>query len=94
MTNNVVPLVSILAPFLDDLIPLVFLLGAFALVFFVLRMKHDRRLREMSLQGMSHEEQRALADMGEVARRMEQRIDNLERILDSELAGWRSRMPL
>ncbi len=90
MTDNVV----LLAPFINDLIPLVFILGAFALVFFVLRMKHDRRLREMSLQGMSQEEERALADMGEVARRMEQRIDNLERILDSELAGWRSRMPL
>ena len=48
----------------------------------------------MNLQGLSQEEQRALADMGDMARRMEQRVENLERILDSELAGWRSRMPL
>ncbi len=69
-------------------------LAPFALVFFIIRMKHERRMREMNLQGLSQEEQRVLADMGETARRMEQRIENLERILDSELAGWRSRMSL
>ena len=79
---------------IDSLVPLVSVLAPFALVFFIMKMRHDRRLREMNLQGMSQEEQRALADMGDVARRMEQRIENLERILDSELAGWRSRMPL
>ena len=89
--DNVVPLVSILS---GNLIPLVATLAPFALVFFFMKMRHDRRLREMNLQGMSQEEQRALAEMGDVARRMEQRIENLERILDSELAGWRSRMPL
>ena len=79
---------------MDNLVPLVAVLAPFALAFFIMKMRHDRRLREMNLQGMSQEEQRALADMGEVARRMEQRIENLERILDAELAGWRSRMPL
>ena len=79
---------------IDNLVPLVAVLAPFALVFFIMRMKHERRLREMNLQGMSQEEQRALADMGETARRLEQRIENLERILDSELAGWRSRMSL
>lgn len=79
---------------IDSLVPLVSVLAPFALGFFFLKTRHDRRLREMNLQGMSQEEQRALADMGDVARRMEQRIENLERILDSELAGWRSRMPL
>lgn len=79
---------------IDHLTGLVAVLAPFALVFFIIRMKHDRRLREINLQGMSQEEQRALADMGDIARRMEHRIENLERILDSELAGWRSRMPL
>ena len=91
MIDNLVPLVSVLS---GNLVPLVAILAPFALAFFFLKMRHDRRLREMSLQGMSQEEQRALAEMGDVARRMEQRIENLERILDSELAGWRSRMPL
>ncbi len=79
---------------IDSLVPLAGVLAPFVLVFFIVRMKHERRLREMNLQGMSQDEQRALADMGETARRMEQRIENLERILDSELAGWRSRMSL
>lgn len=86
---------------MDELIPLAATIGPFAvaclivtLIFLVIRMKHDRRLREMSLQGLGQEEQRALADMGDIARRMEQRVENLERILDSEVAGWRSRLPL
>ncbi len=79
---------------IDSLVPLVSVLAPFALVFFIVRMRHERRMREMNQQGLSQEEQRVLADMGETARRMEQRIENLERILDSELAGWRSRMSL
>ncbi len=82
---------------MDDLVPILpFMipLGGMVLAFFAIRMKHESRMRQMNLQGMSQEEQRALADMSEVARRMEQRIDNLERILDAEVAGWRSRVPL
>ena len=79
---------------IDKLVPLVAILAPFGLVFFIIKMKHDRRMREMNVQGLNQEEQRALADMGEVARRMEHRIENLERILDSEISGWRSRLPL
>ncbi|TLU71861.1 envelope stress response membrane protein PspB [Lichenicoccus roseus] len=79
---------------IENLTGLIAVIAPFALVFFIIRMKHERRMREMNLQGLSQEEQRVLADMGETARRMEQRIENLERILDSELAGWRSRMSL
>ncbi|WP_428377387.1 envelope stress response membrane protein PspB [Lichenicoccus sp.] len=79
---------------IENLTGLIAVIAPFALVFFIIRMKHERRMREMNLQGLSQEEQRVLADMGEAARRMEQRIENLERILDSELAGWRSRMSL
>jgi phage shock protein B len=78
---------------MDNLVPILVPLGGMVLLYFIIRMKHDRKLREMNLQGLSQEEQRALADMGEMARRMEQRIENLERILDSEVAGWRSRVP-
>ena len=79
---------------IENLTGLIAVIAPFVLVFFYIRMKHERRMREMNLQGLSQEEQRVLADMGETARRMEQRIENLERILDSELAGWRSRMSL
>ena len=79
---------------MDNIVPILIPLAGMLLVFFIVRMGHERKMRMASLQGLSQEEQRALADMGDVARRMEQRIENLERILDSELAGWRSRMPL
>ena len=79
---------------MDQLVPILIPIGGMVLVYFMVRMKHERKLREMNLQGLGQEEQRVLADMGDIARRMEQRIENLERILDSELAGWRSRMPL
>ena len=79
---------------MDNLVPILIPLAGMLLVFFIIRMSHERKMRMASLQGLSQEEQRALADMGDIARRMEQRIENLERILDSELAGWRSRMPL
>lgn len=79
---------------IDNLTGLVAVIAPFALVFFIVKMRHDRNMRQMNLQGLSADEQRALTDMGEVARRMEHRIENLERILDSEIAGWRSRLPL
>jgi phage shock protein B len=79
---------------IENLVPLVSVLAPFALIFFIFKMRHDRNMRQMNLQGLSQDEQRALSDMSETARRMEQRIENLERILDSEIAGWRSRLPL
>ena len=79
---------------MHDLLHLVVVLAPFALVAWFVKLRHDRNLRAISAQGLGAEEQRALGDMNEVARRMEQRIENLERILDAELAGWRSRMPL
>jgi phage shock protein B len=75
---------------LDVLIPL----APFILVYLIIRMKHERRLRELSLNTMSAEEQRAVAELSELARRLENRVDALERVLDSELAGWRGRMPI
>ena len=80
--------------FMDDLIGLVAVVAPFALAAWFVKLGHDRKLRAISAQGLGADEQRALGDMNELARRMEQRIENLERILDSELAGWRSRMPL
>lgn len=79
---------------MEDLTSLIAIIGFFLLVAWVVKLKHDRRMRAFGAQGLGAEEQRAIAEMNETARRMEQRIENLERILDTELAGWRSRMPL
>ena len=83
-----------IVPIIGTLVPILVPLGGMLLVFFIIRMRHESRMRQMNMQGLSQEEQRALAEMSELARRMEQRIDNLERVLDSEVAGWRSRVPL
>jgi phage shock protein B len=40
---------------------------------------------------LSTDDERALGEMGETARRMEERIAALERLLDAEAPGWRSR---
>lgn len=77
-----------------DFVALVSVAAPFALVAWMMKLKHDRRIREIGTQGLGVEDQRVMQDMNEIARRMEQRVENLERILDSELAGWRSRMPL
>ena len=92
---DIVPLAAILGGNQTlDLVGLVAVVAPFALVAWYLKLKNDRRIRTIGAQGLGVEEQRALADMNELARRMEQRVENLERILDTELAGWRSRMPL
>ena len=41
--------------------------------------------------GLSAEDERMLADLWESAGRMENRIGSLEKILDSEAPGWRTR---
>ena len=77
----------------DSLTNIIAIVAPFVFAAWFLKLRHDRRLRELGTQGLAVEEQRALAEMNELARRMEQRVENLERILDAELAGWRSRMP-
>jgi len=44
-----------------------------------------------SSRGLSAEDERMLADLWESAGRMENRIGSLEKILDSEAPGWRTR---
>jgi phage shock protein B len=91
---DIVPLAAVLGGnHTVDIVGMIVALAPFALVAWYLKLRHDRRIRAIGAQGLGAEEQRALADMNELARRMEQRVENLERILDAELAGWRSRMP-
>jgi phage shock protein B len=42
-------------------------------------------------QGPTAADQQELAALRDAARWMEQRIDNLERVLDTEAPGWRAR---
>lgn len=50
---------------------------------YLTRWRRSRRL--------SQEDERSLAELYETARRMEGRIAALERVLDAEAPGWRSR---
>ena len=79
--------------FMNDLTGLVAVIGGILFAAWLVKLRHERRMRQFGAQSLGAEEQRALADMNELARRMEQRVENLERILDTELAGWRSRLP-
>ncbi len=40
---------------------------------------------------LSRDQERILAELYDTAQRMEERMDSLERILDSEAPGWRAR---
>jgi phage shock protein B len=40
---------------------------------------------------LSRDQERTLAELYENARRMEERMDSLERILDAEAPGWRGK---
>lgn len=92
---DIVPLAAVLGGnHIVDFVGLIAVIAPFALVAWIVKLRHDRTIRAIGAQGLGVEDQRVLQDMNEIARRMEQRVENLERILDTELAGWRSRMPL
>ena len=47
--------------------------------------------RWRSTRSLSREQEQVLAELWETAQKMEERVDSLERILDSEAPGWRGR---
>lgn len=49
------------------------------------------RHKAMKMQVVSPDDQAASAELWDRARRMETRIEYLERVLDSEMPGWRNR---
>jgi phage shock protein B len=49
------------------------------------------RKEVLKARGASPQDQRAMQELFETARRMEQRVSYLERVLDTEAPGWRSR---
>ena len=46
-------------------------------------------VRWRATRAMSREDQRALGELWEVAKRLEGRLEALERILDAQAPGWR-----
>jgi phage shock protein B len=47
--------------------------------------------RWRSTRRLSAEDEKALGELGQAARRMEARVAALERVLDAEAPGWRQR---
>jgi phage shock protein B len=41
--------------------------------------------------GLSREDEKTLAELWETARRMESRIENLEKVLDAQAPGWKGK---
>ncbi len=79
--------------FVGDITGLIAVVCPFLLAGWIIKLRHERRMREGQTATLGVEERRALDEMSALAQRMEQRVENLERILDNELSGWRSRMP-
>lgn len=49
------------------------------------------RSKGKTTQGLSYEDTQLLQDMAERAEKMQQRVETLEKILDSESPNWRAR---
>ncbi|MBN8727693.1 MAG: envelope stress response membrane protein PspB [Xanthomonadales bacterium] len=47
--------------------------------------------RNRAAQGLSREDEKMLADLWQLANRMERRLESLETILDTRAAGWREK---
>jgi phage shock protein B len=62
---------------------------AFVLLIIVIR-SHYRSLERQSI-GLAAGDQGALDRAMETARRLEQRVETLERLLDEDAPGWRAR---
>jgi phage shock protein B len=52
---------------------------------------HYRRLDKLSSAGLAQGDQGALDRAMDTARRLEQRVETLERLLDEDAPGWRAR---
>jgi phage shock protein B len=62
---------------------------AFVIVLTVVRSHYKRQGNSAS--GLTNGDQTALSAAMETARRLEQRVDTLERLLDEDAPGWRAR---
>lgn len=74
---------------MEELIPLVAIVCIFVVLPGMAMLFADRARRRRDER--SHSELGASADLVRLAERMEKRIEALEKILDAEAPGWRSR---
>ncbi len=63
----------------------------FAFIIILVVVRGHYRQRERSGVGLAANDQAALTNAMDVARRLEQRVESLERLLDEDAPGWRAR---
>jgi phage shock protein B len=67
----------------------------FAFIIILVAVRGHYRQRERtaagSAAGLANSDQAALSNAMDVARRLEQRVESLERLLDEDAPGWRAR---
>ena len=66
-----------------------FTIFAFVIVLTIVRSHYKRQ--NTTATGLSNGDQGALSTAMDTARRLEQRVETLERLLDEDAPGWRSR---
>jgi phage shock protein B len=66
-----------------------FTIFAFIIVLTIVRSHYKRQ--NATAAGLSNGDQGALSTAMDTARRLEQRVETLERLLDEDAPGWRSR---
>jgi phage shock protein B len=63
----------------------------FAFIIVLVAVRGHYKQRERSNAGLGTGDQAALTNAMDVARRLEQRVESLERLLDEDAPGWRAR---
>ncbi len=67
------------------------LLTIFVFLVVIVAVRGHYRQKQTNGAGLAASDQSALARAMESARRLEQRVDTLERLLDEDVPGWRAR---
>jgi phage shock protein B len=63
----------------------------FAFIIILVVVRGHYRQRDRAGSGLAAGDQAALSQAMDVARRLEQRVESLERLLDEDAPGWRAR---
>jgi phage shock protein B len=66
-------------------------LGAFFMVVMIVWIRSHYRAQRFTAHSLAEEDAKALADLTQIAERLDRRIDALEKVLDTEVPGWRSK---
>lgn len=66
-------------------------LGAFVMVVMIVWIRSHYRAQRYTAQSLSGEDAKTLAALAATAERIDRRIEALEKVLDAEVPGWRSK---